>query len=175
MSDQNDWDFAGADDAKAEIRAAVRYLLRDAAGSARADIVLEIIEIAASCRKRVATRAAGFAGRRFARRLTFTTCVGPFRSLRRPLVRVRFAGFRVPGNSGRRRARQRYSLGGCWSWRLPLNLFLCIAAGTKSRFPRDLFWVGQLHEGAVMGGLYLGIAVTGVNALVAMGLVIAFM
>jgi hypothetical protein len=35
--------------------------------------------------------------------------------------------------------------------------------------------VGQLHKGAVMGGLYLGIAVTGVNALVAMGLVIAFM
>jgi hypothetical protein len=32
-----------------------------------------------------------------------------------------------------------------------------------------------LHKGAVMGGLYLGIAVTGVNALVAMGLVIAFM
>ena len=27
----------------------------------------------------------------------------------------------------------------------------------------------------VMGGLYLGVAVTGVNALVAMGLVVAFM
>jgi hypothetical protein len=27
MSDQDDWDFAGADDAKAEIRAAVVYLL----------------------------------------------------------------------------------------------------------------------------------------------------
>jgi hypothetical protein len=35
--------------------------------------------------------------------------------------------------------------------------------------------MGQFHEGAVMGGLYLGIAVTGVNALVAMGLVIALM
>jgi hypothetical protein len=30
MSDQDDWEFAGADDAKAEIRAAVGYLLRGA-------------------------------------------------------------------------------------------------------------------------------------------------
>jgi hypothetical protein len=28
MSDQDDWEFSGADDAKAEIRAAVRYLLQ---------------------------------------------------------------------------------------------------------------------------------------------------
>jgi hypothetical protein len=35
--------------------------------------------------------------------------------------------------------------------------------------------VGALQEGAVMGGLYLGIAVTSVEALVAMGLVIALM
>jgi hypothetical protein len=34
-----------ADDAKAEIGAAVRYLLKDATGSARSDIVREIIEI----------------------------------------------------------------------------------------------------------------------------------
>ena len=47
--------------------------------------------------------------------------------------------------------------------------------GTIPRFPRDLFWRGQFHEGAVMGGLYLGIAVTGVNALIATGLVIALM
>jgi hypothetical protein len=33
----------------------------------------------------------------------------------------------------------------------------------------------KLQSESVMGGLYLGIAVTGVNALVAMGLVIAFM
>jgi hypothetical protein len=45
MSDQDDWDFAGADDAKAEIGAAVRYLLKDAPGSARGDIVREIIAI----------------------------------------------------------------------------------------------------------------------------------
>ena len=45
MSDQVDWDFAGADDAKATIRAAVRYLLKDAAGSDRGDIVEEIIAI----------------------------------------------------------------------------------------------------------------------------------
>ena len=47
--------------------------------------------------------------------------------------------------------------------------------GTIPPFPRDLFRRGQFHEGAVMGGLYLGIAVTGVNALVATGLVIALM
>jgi hypothetical protein len=34
MSDQDDWKFAGPDDAKAEIRAAVEYLLRDAIGGA---------------------------------------------------------------------------------------------------------------------------------------------
>jgi hypothetical protein len=45
MSDQDDWDFAGADDAKAEIRVAVGYLLRGAAGAARGDIVQEIISI----------------------------------------------------------------------------------------------------------------------------------
>jgi hypothetical protein len=45
MSDQDDWDFAGPDDAKAEIRAAVAYLLNGAAGSDRGDIVREIIEI----------------------------------------------------------------------------------------------------------------------------------
>jgi hypothetical protein len=33
MSDEYDWDFNGPDDAKAEIRAAVGYLLKDAAGS----------------------------------------------------------------------------------------------------------------------------------------------
>jgi hypothetical protein len=45
MSDQDDWDFAGTDDAKATVRAAVRYLLKGAAGSDRGDIVREIIEI----------------------------------------------------------------------------------------------------------------------------------
>jgi hypothetical protein len=45
MSDQDDWEFADADDAKAEIRAAVRYLLEGTAGSDRGDIVREIIEI----------------------------------------------------------------------------------------------------------------------------------
>jgi hypothetical protein len=45
MSDQDDWDFAGPDDAKAEIRAAVAYLLKRAAGSNRDDIAREIIEI----------------------------------------------------------------------------------------------------------------------------------
>jgi len=44
MLDQIDRDFAGHDDAKAGIGAAVRYLLKDAAVSARGDIVQEIIE-----------------------------------------------------------------------------------------------------------------------------------
>ena len=42
MSDHDDWEFAGPDDAKAEIRAAVGYLLRGAIGGA---IVQEIIAI----------------------------------------------------------------------------------------------------------------------------------
>ena len=45
MSVQIDGDFAGGDDAKADIVAAVRYLLKDSTGSARGDIVREIIEI----------------------------------------------------------------------------------------------------------------------------------
>ena len=45
MSAQIDWDFAAADDAKAELAAAVRHLLGDATGSARGDRVREIIEI----------------------------------------------------------------------------------------------------------------------------------
>lgn len=44
MSDQINRDFAGDDDAKAEIGAAVRYLLKDATASARGDIVREIID-----------------------------------------------------------------------------------------------------------------------------------
>lgn len=44
MSVQIDWDFAGDDDAKAEIVAAVSYLLKDATGRARNDIVREIVE-----------------------------------------------------------------------------------------------------------------------------------
>jgi hypothetical protein len=45
MSDELDWNFVNTDDAKVEIRAAVEYLLRDATGTGRAEIVLEIIEI----------------------------------------------------------------------------------------------------------------------------------
>ena len=45
MPDQIDWDFSGPDDAKAEIRAAVSYLLKGAAGSDRGDIVREVIAI----------------------------------------------------------------------------------------------------------------------------------
>jgi hypothetical protein len=45
MSDEDDWEFAGDEDAKMTIRAAVRYLLKDVAGSDRGDTVVEIIEI----------------------------------------------------------------------------------------------------------------------------------
>jgi hypothetical protein len=46
MLDQIDWDFAGDDDARAEIGAAVQYLLRDATDNrVRGDIVWKIIEI----------------------------------------------------------------------------------------------------------------------------------
>jgi hypothetical protein len=45
MSDDSDWDFANSDDAKAEIRAAVEYLLRDTSNANRADLVLELIQI----------------------------------------------------------------------------------------------------------------------------------
>jgi hypothetical protein len=46
MSAQIDWDFAGDDDAKAEIAAAVRYLLKDATDNrVRGEIVWKIIEI----------------------------------------------------------------------------------------------------------------------------------
>ncbi|WP_249779116.1 hypothetical protein [Bradyrhizobium sediminis] len=44
MSDPIDRDFADDDHARAEISAAVRYLLRDTTGGARGDIVREIIE-----------------------------------------------------------------------------------------------------------------------------------
>ena len=45
MSDDFDWDFANQDDAKAVIRAAAGYLLKDAAGGDRGDIMREIVEI----------------------------------------------------------------------------------------------------------------------------------
>jgi hypothetical protein len=45
MSDELDWNFVDKDDAKAEIRAAVDYLLRGATGTARNVVALEIMEI----------------------------------------------------------------------------------------------------------------------------------
>jgi hypothetical protein len=45
MSDQDDWEFSGADDAKEEIRAAVRYLLQGTTDGIRGDIVQGIISI----------------------------------------------------------------------------------------------------------------------------------
>ena len=45
MSDDYDWDFAGADDAKLTIRAAIRYLLKGTTDGVRGDIVQEIVSI----------------------------------------------------------------------------------------------------------------------------------
>jgi hypothetical protein len=45
MTDELDWNFVNKDDAEAEIRAAAEYLLWDSSGSARADIVRDIIQI----------------------------------------------------------------------------------------------------------------------------------
>jgi hypothetical protein len=45
MSDEFDFDFSDPDDAKAEIHAAVRYLLNGTAGTDRGDVVGEIIAI----------------------------------------------------------------------------------------------------------------------------------
>jgi hypothetical protein len=45
MSDDDDWDFAGADDAKITIRAAIRYLLKGTTDGVRGDIVQQIIMI----------------------------------------------------------------------------------------------------------------------------------
>ena len=43
MLDDDDWDFAGADDAKMTIRAAIRYLLKGTTDGVRGDIVEAII------------------------------------------------------------------------------------------------------------------------------------
>jgi hypothetical protein len=45
MPDQFDWDFGEPRDAKAEIRAAVQYLLSGVSGNARGDMVRDIIDI----------------------------------------------------------------------------------------------------------------------------------
>jgi hypothetical protein len=45
MSDELDWNFVDKDDAKAEIRTAVEYLLSGTAGGIRGDIVQEILGI----------------------------------------------------------------------------------------------------------------------------------
>jgi len=82
-------------------------------------------------------------------------------------VRVQFAGCLVPVDPGQRMG---WPAQGC-----PRVRISAAAPEQIPRFPRDLFWREQFHEGAVMGGLYFGIAVTGVNALVATGLVIALM
>jgi hypothetical protein len=63
MSDDDDRDFAGADDAKVTIRAAIRYLLKGATGGARGDIVQEIISIVRQGHKRATTWPAGSPGR----------------------------------------------------------------------------------------------------------------
>ena len=46
VSNDPDWGLANSDDARAEIRAAVEYLLRDTSNTDRTDRVLELIQIA---------------------------------------------------------------------------------------------------------------------------------
>jgi hypothetical protein len=45
MSDEIDWGFSGSYNAKAEIRAAVGYLLKDAPGGDRGEIVWQVMAI----------------------------------------------------------------------------------------------------------------------------------
>ena len=63
MSNELDWNFVDKDDAKAEIHAAVAYLLRGATGGARGDIVQEIIAIVRQVASGVAARAGQSPGR----------------------------------------------------------------------------------------------------------------
>jgi hypothetical protein len=69
MSDELDWNFVDEDDAKAEIRAVVEYLLRGATGGARGDIVQEITAIVRQVASGLA-RAGQSLGRWYAGRLT---------------------------------------------------------------------------------------------------------
>ena len=95
MSDQDDWEFAGPDVAKAKIRAAVGYLLRGATGGARGDILQEIIAIVrqaqADCRpsRRILWMMVCLAARR---RAADTKRDGLWASLGRSLVRAPAAG-----------------------------------------------------------------------------------
>ena len=68
MSDERDWNFVNADEAKTEIRAAVEYLLRGATGGARGDIVQEIIAIV---HERITIEPARPLGRWLARQLAW--------------------------------------------------------------------------------------------------------
>jgi hypothetical protein len=76
---------------------------------------------------------------------------------------------------------------GLLGWRLPLNPYLCIAAGTIAGFPRDSRMLGQsLRESAVRGkqikfqsesltaAFCLGVVIAGVSTLIGIGLVIVF-
>ena len=81
LADQDDSEFAGPDDAKTEIRAAVAYLLRGATGGTRGDIVQEIIAI-------VRQIASGFSWRRRALMACFENTSG----LIRPVPKVSLTG-----------------------------------------------------------------------------------
>jgi hypothetical protein len=72
-------------------------------------------------------------------------------------------------------------------WRLPLNRFLYIAAGTIAGFPRDSCRLGQSRrESAVRrkqikfqpesltAALCLGVAIAGVGTLIGIGLIVVF-
>ena len=63
MPDHDDWEFAGPDDAKAQIRAAVGYLLREVLPAAPAVI---------SCRRSLRSCARSQAGCRLSSRILWT-------------------------------------------------------------------------------------------------------
>ncbi len=63
MSDNDNWDFAGADDAKMTIRAAIRYLLKGTTDGVRGDIVQEIISIVRQVSNEPLTGQASSSGR----------------------------------------------------------------------------------------------------------------
>ena len=81
MLDELDWNFSDKDDAKAEIRAAVEYLLRDVTGGTRGDIVQEIIAIVRQVANGFAIGPARPLGRWLARGISGRAGIGEVRRL----------------------------------------------------------------------------------------------
>ena len=115
-----------------------------------------------------------------ARALTFR----PLWRLRQIQVDRAYPAARKTGSGSRSISR---NVKGRLGWRLSLNRFLCIAAGTIAAFPRDSWRSGQSRrESAVRrkqikfqsesltAALCLGVAIAGVSTLIGIGLIIVF-